>query len=140
MQQLFKLHDLDGDGMLSEDELIKLNEKVAMLHYGKTTDRTVVQERYRALFRARLDPDGRPVPFAQFQSYMRGVLNELDADPNAQEMILEQFIAEAKSGRAVFHCDSFASVTDERYLSKISHDPHLFGSTLSSSSSFARPV
>ena len=34
VQELFNLHDLSEDGTLSEDELIRINENVAILHVG----------------------------------------------------------------------------------------------------------
>lgn len=38
--ELFSLQDLNSDGFLDEEELVKLNEKIAMLHYGRDIDRT----------------------------------------------------------------------------------------------------
>eukprot|EP00930_Biecheleria_cincta_P064470 TRINITY_DN50049_c0_g1_i1.p1 TRINITY_DN50049_c0_g1~~TRINITY_DN50049_c0_g1_i1.p1 ORF type:complete len:308 (-),score=52.97 TRINITY_DN50049_c0_g1_i1:108-905(-) len=99
-RELFKAHDLNDDGMLQEMELVKLNEQIAILHHGKSQDEiAAVRETYHKLFRTKLDPDGRPVPYEVFRKYARGVLEELDSDPEAQEMILEQFVAEAKAGR-----------------------------------------
>lgn len=129
LRELFRLHDLNGNGLLEEDELVQLNEKVAMLHYGKDTDREAVKTKYRALFRAKLDPQGKPVPFTTFRRYVLQVLDALDPDPIAHEMIIEQFVAEAKSARATFHCASFASNADAPFLSRISFasvaDTHL---------------
>merc|ERR1719263_1754553 len=119
MRELFRLHDLNGNGVLEEDELIKLNEKIAMLHYGKDTDRSAVKQQYKDLFRSKLDPNGEPVPFPTFRRYMMELLDEMDRDRLAQELILEQFIAEARSGRVAFHCPSFQSVTDQPYRAKI---------------------
>mmetsp|Transcript_148037 Transcript_148037/g.258186 ORF Transcript_148037/g.258186 Transcript_148037/m.258186 type:complete len:204 (+) Transcript_148037:116-727(+) len=116
LEELFRLQDLKSDGLLEEDELIKLNEKIAMLHHGKDVDRAAVKRRYSSLFRERLDPDGMPVPYSTFRNYVVQVLEELDSDELAQEMILEQFIAEAKSARDVFRCPSFASVTDAQFM------------------------
>merc|ERR1712085_119713 len=99
--------------------LIKLNEKIAQLHYGKDADRNVVKTKYSELFRTELDPDGKPVDRATFRLYMLKVLNGLDRNKKAQEMIMEQFVSEAKSGRAAFRFPSFQSVTDAPYL------PHL---------------
>lgn len=122
MEQLFGLQDLDADGLLGEDELVKLNEKIAMLHCGKLIDRQALQQKYQTLFRTSLDPEGRPVPYGKFRSFMVDLLNQIDRDPRAHEMILEQYLAEAQAGRALFHCESFASVSDERFLPKISFD------------------
>jgi hypothetical protein len=108
--ELFTLHDLNGNGLLEEDELVALNVKIAMLHHGKDIDRGAIKNQYVRLFREKLDPQGRPVPYSVFRNYMHLVLSELDRDPVAQEMILEQFAAEAKSGRAAFWIPSFASV------------------------------
>lgn len=110
--ELFSLQDLDSDGLLEEVELVKLNENIAVLHHGKDIDRAAVKEKYRMLFRENLDAEGRPVPVATFSRYVFSVLRELDPDPMAQEMILEQFIAEARSARELFHCKSFWSSTD----------------------------
>mmetsp|Transcript_80850 Transcript_80850/g.152818 ORF Transcript_80850/g.152818 Transcript_80850/m.152818 type:complete len:240 (-) Transcript_80850:137-856(-) len=119
MQELFDLQDLNKNGVLEELELIKLNEKIAMLHYGKDTDRSAVKQQYKDLFRSKLDPNGEPVPFEKFQVYMHELLDDMDKDRLAQELIMEQFIAEAKSGRLAFHCPSFYSVTDTPFKSKI---------------------
>jgi len=120
MSVLFRLHDLNSNGLLEEEELVQLNSKVAMLHYGKDTDLVAVKAKYRALFREKLDAEGRPVPYPIFRRYVLQVLDGLDPDPLAQEMIVEQFSAEARSARAVFHVDSFASSSDQKFLSKLS--------------------
>lgn len=101
-QQLFQLHDLNGDGFLDEAELIKLNEIIAILHQGSDANTSVVRQKYQAVFRSKLDPGGRPVPYQIFRRYAREVLEALDQDPQAQEMILEQFVAEAQSCRLLF--------------------------------------
>mmetsp|Transcript_2796 Transcript_2796/g.7515 ORF Transcript_2796/g.7515 Transcript_2796/m.7515 type:complete len:195 (-) Transcript_2796:133-717(-) len=116
IQELFSLQDLNSDGVLEEAELVKLNEKIAMVHYGKDIDRPGLRRKYRKLFRERLSPSGEPVPYKTFRRYMREVLGALDNDLAAHEMILEQFIIEAKSARALFHCESFASVSDATFL------------------------
>eukprot|EP00927_Polykrikos_kofoidii_P048598 TRINITY_DN4284_c0_g1_i1.p1 TRINITY_DN4284_c0_g1~~TRINITY_DN4284_c0_g1_i1.p1 ORF type:complete len:225 (+),score=32.84 TRINITY_DN4284_c0_g1_i1:65-739(+) len=109
---LFNLHDLNKNGVLEEEELIKLNEKIAMLHYGKDTDKDAIRTKFRDLFRAKLDPNGQPVPFETFRTYMLETLFVLDRDPRAQDLIMDQFIAEAQSGIMCFHCKSFESITD----------------------------
>jgi hypothetical protein len=135
MQELFRLHDLNGNGFLEEEELVQLNTKVAMLHYGKDTDLLAVKAKYRTLFREKLDPYGRPVPYSVFRAYVVQVLDALDPDPLAQEMILEQFTAEARSARAVFHLPSFASShSDQAFTSKISFQSASSGYTCPSPS------
>eukprot|EP00435_Cladocopium_sp_Y103_P060954 s1190_g22.t1 len=106
IRELFRLQemqkDLNKNDLLEEQELIKLNQKIAMLHYGKGSkdaDRDKVEEKYRNHFREHLDAEGRPVNFTKFKDYMEGMLNGIDPDPRAQEMMLEQWIAEAESGR-----------------------------------------
>lgn len=103
MAELFSLHDLNGNGLLEESELVQLNERIAILHHGAETDTEEVREKYSNLFRDKLDPDGKPVPFETFRAYACEVLNGLDTDFLAQEMILEQFVAEARSGRQAFN-------------------------------------
>mmetsp|Transcript_86697 Transcript_86697/g.269780 ORF Transcript_86697/g.269780 Transcript_86697/m.269780 type:complete len:325 (+) Transcript_86697:187-1161(+) len=120
MAELFRLQDLNSNGLLEEEELCKLNEKIAMLHKGKDVDKEAVRARCRQIFRTKLDPEGRPVPYANFRQHMFQVLTDLDSNSQAQEMMLEQFIAEAKSARAAFHFESLASETDAAFLSKIS--------------------
>lgn len=120
MQELFRLHDLNGNGFLEEQELVQLNSKVAMLHYGRQTDLIAVKAKYRSLFREKLDPAGRPVPYGVFRQYVLRVLDALDPDPLAQEMIVEQFTAEARSARAVFHVPDFQSNSDQAFVSKLS--------------------
>jgi len=93
--ELFRLHDLSRCGMLKEDDLVKLNEKIAVLHRGKDADLTAVDRRYRALFRSRLNIDGDPVPYSTFREYMVNLLDSLDPDERTQELIVEQFCAEA---------------------------------------------
>jgi len=122
-RELFKAHDLNDDGMLQEMELIRLNEQIAMLHHGKSGEEIAqVRETYHKLFRTKLDPEGRPVPYRVFRKYARGVLEELDTDPEAQEMILEQFVAEAKAGRDAMNVPSLMpedSATSEQRLAEI---------------------
>eukprot|EP00913_Durusdinium_trenchii_P025138 g23597.t1 len=104
--------DLNKNDLLEEAELIKLNQKIAMLHYGKGSkdaDHEKVEEKYRNHFREHLDAEGKPVAFARFKEYMVKMLNSIDPDPRAQEMMLEQWIAEAESGRAAFFCNSMSS-------------------------------
>mmetsp|Transcript_95339 Transcript_95339/g.199437 ORF Transcript_95339/g.199437 Transcript_95339/m.199437 type:complete len:567 (-) Transcript_95339:146-1846(-) len=119
--RLFQLHDLNNDGTLEERELVKLNEKIAMLHFGKDADKEAVREKFSAMFREKISPDGRPANYQAFRQYTMQTLEALDSQRNAQEMILEQFIVEAESARAAFHCKSFQSVTDAEFL------PHLSG-------------
>lgn len=119
VEELFRLHDLNHNGVLEEEELIKLNEKIAQLHYGADTDKRAVREKFRNLFRTELDPNGQPVPFSRFRGYMTRVLDGIDRSKAAQELILEQFVEEAKSGRLAFHCQSFQSTSDEPFRSKI---------------------
>jgi len=121
LRELFKLHDLKGDGFLEEQELVKLNEKIAMLHYGSDTDKQAVRTKYQELFRTKLDHRGQPVPYPVFHRYMLQCLNEMDSSLRAQDMMLEQFIAEAQSGRMAFYtCASFSSLTDEPFLPRLS--------------------
>lgn len=96
--RLFEVHDLNGNGFLEEEELCTLNEKIALLHYGPHADTQGVRSKFKALFRSKLDPYGQPVPYATFRNYyILEVLDGLDPDPEAQELILEQFVAEATS-------------------------------------------
>lgn len=120
LQELFRLHDLNGNGVLEEDELVQLNSKVAMLHHGKEADLVATKEKFRKLFREKLDPRGRPVSFFTFYQYVKQVLDGSDRSLPAQEMILEQFVAEARSARAVFHVPEFAESEDGAFLSKLS--------------------
>jgi hypothetical protein len=121
LRELFNLHDLKGDGFLEEQELVKLNEKIAMLHYGSKADKQAVKTKYQELFRTKLDCRGQPVPYSVFQTYMHEFLNDLDSSLSAQEMMLEQFIAEAQSGRMAFYtCASFQSLSDEPFLPRLS--------------------
>lgn len=113
-QELFRLHDLNDNGLLEELELIKLNEKIAILHHGKDTDIQAVRSKYRSLFRSKLNPDGQPVPYETFRVYTREMVDSLDTDPEAQEMMLEQFVAEAYSGRRAFDFTSLLSESDSR--------------------------
>mmetsp|Transcript_74274 Transcript_74274/g.194809 ORF Transcript_74274/g.194809 Transcript_74274/m.194809 type:complete len:219 (+) Transcript_74274:30-686(+) len=102
LAELFRLHDLNSNGLLEEDELILLNEKVAILHHGPGADLEAVRAKYRTLFREQFDPQGTPVAYPIFRKYLLLVLDCIDTDPRAQEMIVEQFAAEASLTRAVF--------------------------------------
>lgn len=126
LRELFRLHDLNSNGLLEIEELVQLNSKVALLHHGKDTNLAAVKSRYRQLFKDRLDPHGRPVPYQTFRRYVVQVLNGIDPDPAAQEMMLEQFVAEAKSARAVFHVPSFASTADKAFLPHLSFHVNSF--------------
>jgi len=119
MQELFRAHDLNENGLLEELELIQLNKKMAMLHYGKDADLADVSAKYKDLFRSGLDPEGEPVPYATFRRYMAKVLTDIDPDRRAQIMIMEQFIAEALAARSAFHLPSLASVSDLPFIDKM---------------------
>lgn len=103
LEELFRAHDLNSDGLLDEMELIKLNEAVAEVHDSRdgNIDRELVRRKYSCLFREKLDPDGRPVPYAIFRKYMLEMLDEIDRNEIAQEMIVEQFLCEARLARTV---------------------------------------
>lgn len=116
MHELFRLHDLNGDGVLEELELIQLNKKIAVLHHGDGVDKTEVSAQFSQLFRSKLDPSGRPVPYDVFRRYMFDTLRELDRNRMAQTMILEQFVAEAESAQRVFRSMSMYSASDEPLL------------------------
>lgn len=117
LQKLFDLHDLKANGVLEEEELIKMNEKVSLLHYGKEkTDKNAIREKFRGVFREQLDPQGRPVPFSVFRNYMQGLLLGVDSDPDAQVMMVEQFIAEAETARQAFRIPSLASESDHLFM------------------------
>jgi hypothetical protein len=109
---LFSLQDLDSNGLLSEKELVKLNIKIAVLHYGEHTNKQAVEAKYQAMFRDRLDSEGRPVPLSVFQSYVSQMLDNIDPDLVAQEMMLEQFIREAACARNLLSSRSFRSLAD----------------------------
>lgn len=123
LERLFRLQDLAGDGLLDEMELVKLNEKVAMLHYGREANNEDVSIRYKKLFREKLDPDGNPIPYEVFRKYMLGVLDELDPDETAQEMIIEQFIAEARLARRMFYSAAMKSEGDTPFRLQMEADP-----------------
>jgi len=99
IEELFRAHDLNSDGLLDEMELIQLNEAVAEVHDSSNTEN--IQQKYSVLFREKLDPEGRPVPVATFRAYMLEMLDEIDRNEVAQEMIVEQFLAEARLARTV---------------------------------------
>jgi len=122
---LFRLHDLNENGVLEEEELVQLNKKVAIMHHGKGVDTDQVREKYHALFRNELDATGEPVGVEKFRDYTLRVLRAIDSDASAQQMILEQWIAEAALGRASFAVPSFHSFSDLPFLlaRSFSQDP-----------------
>lgn len=99
IQELFIAQDLKGDNLLDEAELVELNEAVADVH--DNSDAEGVRKKYSNLFREKLDSEGRPVPYAAFRRYMLDMLDEIDRNEEAQEMVVEQFLAEARLARAV---------------------------------------
>eukprot|EP00930_Biecheleria_cincta_P032267 TRINITY_DN22394_c0_g1_i1.p1 TRINITY_DN22394_c0_g1~~TRINITY_DN22394_c0_g1_i1.p1 ORF type:complete len:217 (-),score=38.35 TRINITY_DN22394_c0_g1_i1:118-699(-) len=105
VRELFAVQDLDSNGLLEESELIDLNLWIGLLHYGSDLDRSALRMKYRELFRDHLDPSGAPVPYFIFRRYILQVLEEYDNDAVAQEMILEQFIAEASLARNIYRRD-----------------------------------
>lgn len=112
IRQLFQVHDLNNDGFLEEEELVQLNEKIHILHHGMDADVSAVRTKYKELFREKLDPHGRPVPYETFRRYAREMLDGLDPDPESQELILEQFIEEARSGRKAFEIPALSTNSD----------------------------
>jgi len=102
IKKLFCLHDLNGNGLLEEPELVWLNEKIAELHHGEQIDTNKVKVKYKGLFRSKLDPQGLAVPYEVFRAYTLSCLDAMDPYEQAQEMIVEQFIAEADMVRALF--------------------------------------
>merc|ERR1711957_462062 len=103
-------------------ELVKLNEKIAMLHYGKDVNRSAVRTKYRDIFRRKLDADGHAVLYPVFRGFMQSMLHDIDEDVDAQEMILEQWIAEAQQAREAFYFASLASESDFAFLPSRSTD------------------
>lgn len=120
--QLFTLHDLNKNGVLEELELVQLNKKIALLHYGADVDTEAVKTKYQKLFRSKLDQNGEPVSYFVFRKYMLDVLGHMDADIVSQTMILEHFIAEANLARAAFHVPRMQSDSDAPFLGMISFD------------------
>lgn len=115
-RKLFRLHDLNQNGFLEEAELIQLNKKIAMLHYGAGVDKADVTKKYRNLFRSQFDAAGQPVAYPIFGTYMRQVLTEIDPDVQAQIMIMEQFISEASLARKFVHVSSMESLCDAPFV------------------------
>ncbi|CAE8633228.1 unnamed protein product, partial [Polarella glacialis] len=103
MEELFRLHDLNSNGTLEEVELVKLNEKITILHCGANADLSHARTRFSGIFRAELDADGQPVSYGRFRRYMFRMLDAVDQDEPTQAMILDQFIAEADLAIAHFH-------------------------------------
>lgn len=106
IEELFRAQDLKSDGMLDEDELVELNQAVAGVHDSRDGQESPdkmqsVQRKYSNLFRENFDSEGRPVPYARFRSYMLEVLDQIDRNEEAQEMMVEQFLAEARLARTV---------------------------------------
>jgi len=101
IEELFLAQDLKDDGLLDEAELVELNEAVADVHDSRGSNSETVQMKYSKFFREKLDPEGKPVPYAAFRRYMLDMLDEIDRNEEAQEMIVEQFLAEARLARTV---------------------------------------
>merc|ERR1712232_396917 len=70
------------------------------------------------------DARGHAVDEGTFRKFMKGLLDELDPhDEEAQEMIVEQWIAEARTGRDAFYFASMASDSDLPFIPKVSMIP-----------------
>jgi len=122
LQELFDKQDLNGNGVLEELELVKLNQKIAMLHFGKDSKearKDVIEDKFVKLFREKLDIRGEAIVYPLFREHILERLDSVDPDPRAQIMIVDQWIAEAESGRQAFRYPSFASESDAPFL------PHL---------------
>jgi len=104
--ELFRLHDLDGNGLLSESELIRINEAISEIHHGspEKSVRNDLHTKYQQLFRDQLDPEGMPVPYGRFREYIMRVVGQYDKHADAQAMIVEQWVAEAHTARLVGDC------------------------------------
>jgi len=100
VDELFALQDLNGDGLLEEWELIKMNQVISLLHYGSLVNPIEVQERYSRLFRKHLNANGEPAGCATFRRYLSTALQEREDDKPSQVAIVEQLIAEAQLARA----------------------------------------
>jgi len=99
IRQLFNLQDLNADGLIQESEL---RHSIASLRQGQAVNSALsMRTAGRALFLNRLDAYGRPVPYPTFRKYVLQILQELDPDEAAQEIILDQFVAEANMSRGV---------------------------------------
>mmetsp|Transcript_46283 Transcript_46283/g.106842 ORF Transcript_46283/g.106842 Transcript_46283/m.106842 type:complete len:185 (-) Transcript_46283:103-657(-) len=128
VHELFCLQDLGDDGLLDEAELVRLNEQIAVLHYGKDADLAVVRRRYKTLFRERLHPEGLPVPFETFRRYMLKALDDMDSDEASQEMALEHFVDEATSARVRFlGCEPLMGTSSATLLVPVARRAALWG-------------
>lgn len=116
IDKLFRLQDLNGDGFLDEMELVQLNKKVAILHYGKDIDKEQVKAKYQDIFRSMLDAGGGLVSYDAFRKHTLSVLMSKDRDKLAQSFILEQWISEAASARLSFSIPSMQSISDVPFL------------------------
>jgi len=113
---LFRVQDLNENGVLEEEELVQLNTKVAMLHHGKDINKDEVRAKYQDLFRKELNPSGEPVYLETFREYIHGVLRGIDPDHEAQVMILEQWVVEAALGRTSLSDPEMHSLADVPFL------------------------
>ena len=96
--ELFRLHDLDKDGVVTFDELVKLNQKISYLHFGKDGLRKrqkELDEKYRQVMEwMDLDHNGVITP-DEFSAYQLRFLDGIDPEINSQLVILERFVEEA---------------------------------------------
>jgi len=100
VRQLFNLQDLNNDGVIEEADLASLGDRIGRIRQGKGFNSAAIRTTGRALLhRERLDAFGRPVPYPIFRKCVLRILQELDSDEQAQELILEQFVSEANVAR-----------------------------------------
>jgi len=119
MKKLFEVQDVDQNGTLEERELVQLNKKIALAHYGEGADLVAVQKRFQELYRTKLATEGQPGFYRAFRRYVLEVLEELDPDVRAQRPILEQLIAEATMGRELILDPRFRTASDESLVASL---------------------
>merc|ERR1711964_847934 len=83
--------------------------------------------KFGEIFRTHLNENVDPVTYPTFRDYMVQVLDDIDPDKPSQEMIVAQFITEAKEGREAFRLASLASASDAPWMPAFQEDATIFG-------------
>jgi hypothetical protein len=97
LEELFRLLDVNATGALEEDELARLRAKVSVLRRGAGE---AVCTAMRAAEEWGIPVGGQAMSYNAFREYVLHILDIVEPDVSAQEMILQQFVRSSRQARA----------------------------------------
>jgi hypothetical protein len=95
--ELFRLLDANASGELEEEELARLRGKVSVLRRGAGE---AVCTALRAAEEWGIPSNGEALTYTAFKEYVLHVLEVVEPDVSAQEMLLQQFVRSSRQSRA----------------------------------------